>query len=147
MTEQENSLFPTEVAEQPKAEPIAAPAVEAEKPVEATPTPTASQKQPGADRTLGEAAAEIGVATHVLRFWETKFTQLTPLRRGNRRFYRPADMEVLHQIQDLLKDEGMTIAGAGAKLKGDKKSNKASISSAYQAELLAELKALRSELI
>lgn len=64
-------------------------------------------------RTISEASDEIGVPQHVLRFWETRFTQLQPLKRGgNRRYYRPADMELLRTIRALLHDQGLTIRGA-----------------------------------
>lgn len=72
-----------------------------------------SGKAEGAFRTISEAADEIGVPAHVLRFWETRFAQLQPLKRaGGRRFYRPADMELLRRIKGLLQDQGMTIRGA-----------------------------------
>lgn len=71
------------------------------------------EKSPEAYKTISEAAEELGVEQHVLRFWETKFTQIKPLkRRGGRRFYRPEDMEVLHRIRALLKQQGFTIKGA-----------------------------------
>jgi DNA-binding transcriptional MerR regulator len=70
-------------------------------------------KGPHAFRTIGEAAEELGVAPHVLRFWEGKFRTLQPLKRaGNRRYYRPVDMELLRQIKYLLHEEGFTIKGA-----------------------------------
>ena len=70
-------------------------------------------KGPNAFRTIGEAAEELGVAPHVLRFWEGKFRALRPLKRaGNRRYYRPTDMELLRRIKSLLHDEGFTIKGA-----------------------------------
>jgi DNA-binding transcriptional MerR regulator len=69
-------------------------------------------KGPDAFRTISEAAAEIGVAQHVLRFWETKFSFIRPMKRaGGRRFYRPHDLLVLGGIRRLLHDEGYTIAG------------------------------------
>ncbi len=72
-----------------------------------------AQKSPDAFKTISEAATELGVEQHVLRFWETKFPQIKPLkRRGGRRFYRPEDMEVLHRIHDLLYTHGFTIKGA-----------------------------------
>lgn len=72
-----------------------------------------TEKSPEAFKTISEAAEEIGVEQHVLRFWETKFTQIKPLkRRGGRRFYRPEDMEVLHTIRNLLYKQGFTIQGA-----------------------------------
>lgn len=71
------------------------------------------EKSPEAYKTISEAAEELGVEQHVLRFWETKFTQIKPLkRRGGRRFYRPEDMDALHQIRSLLKEKGFTIKGA-----------------------------------
>ncbi len=64
-------------------------------------------------RTISEVAEELGVAPHVLRFWESKFTQVRPLKRGGgRRYYRPEDVEVLRQIRVLLYDQGYTIKGA-----------------------------------
>lgn len=71
------------------------------------------EKSPEAFKTISEAAEELGVEQHVLRFWETKFTQIKPLkRRGGRRYYRPEDMEILHRIQHLLYKQGFTIKGA-----------------------------------
>lgn len=78
-----------------------------------------SDKSDSAFRTISEAADEIGVPAHVLRFWETRFTQLQPLKRaGGRRYYRPADMALLRQIKALLHDGGMTIRGAQLALAG-----------------------------
>jgi DNA-binding transcriptional MerR regulator len=69
-------------------------------------------KGPEAFRTISEAADEIGVAQHVLRFWETKFSFIRPMKRaGGRRFYRPHDLLILGGIRRLLHDEGYTIAG------------------------------------
>jgi DNA-binding transcriptional MerR regulator len=69
-------------------------------------------KGPEAFRTISEAASEIGVAQHVLRFWETKFSFIRPMKRaGGRRFYRPHDLLVLSGVRRLLHDEGYTIAG------------------------------------
>ncbi|MDQ8030058.1 MAG: MerR family transcriptional regulator [Brevundimonas sp.] len=69
-------------------------------------------KSPNAFRTISEAADEIGAPQHVLRFWETKFTFVAPLKRaGGRRFYRPQDLVVLKAVKRLLHDEGMTIKG------------------------------------
>jgi DNA-binding transcriptional MerR regulator len=71
------------------------------------------QKSPNALRTISEAAEMLDVPQHVLRFWETKFSQVKPLKRnGGRRFYRPADIEVLQQIKTLLYRQGYTIKGA-----------------------------------
>ena len=69
-------------------------------------------KSPNAFRTISEAATEVGAPQHVLRFWETKFTFLTPLKRaGGRRFYRPQDVVLLKAVKRLLHEEGLTIKG------------------------------------
>lgn len=69
-------------------------------------------KGPDAFRTISEAATEVGVPQHVLRFWETKFSFIRPMKRaGGRRFYRPQDLLVLRGVRRLLHDEGYTIMG------------------------------------
>ena len=69
-------------------------------------------KGPDAFRTISEAADEIGVPQHVLRFWETKFSFVQPMKRaGGRRFYRPQDIAVLKGVRRLLHEEGFTIKG------------------------------------
>jgi DNA-binding transcriptional MerR regulator len=71
------------------------------------------QKSQAAFRTISEVADELDVAQHVLRFWESKFPQVRPLKRGGgRRYYRPEDIELLRQIRSLLYEEGYTIRGA-----------------------------------
>ena len=75
-------------------------------------------KGPDAYRTIGEASKEVGVEPYVLRFWETKFSQLRPVKRsGGRRFYRPSDIDKLKVIKSLLYDNGLTIKGAVEQLK------------------------------
>tara|TARA_Y100000996_G_scaffold183602_1_gene143608 strand:+ start:382 stop:738 length:357 start_codon:yes stop_codon:yes gene_type:complete len=75
-------------------------------------------KGPDAYRTIGEASKEVGVEPYVLRFWETKFSQLRPVKRsGGRRFYRPSDIDKLRVIKSLLYDNGLTIRGAVDQLK------------------------------
>ena len=70
------------------------------------------EKAPDAFRTIGELSAELGVAQHILRYWETKFPQLRPLQRaGNRRYYRPADVALAKRIHRLLSEEGYTVKG------------------------------------
>lgn len=67
-------------------------------------------KGPDAFRTISEAADEVGVAQHVLRFWESKLTFIRPMKRaGGRRFYRPGDIQVLVDVRRLLHAEGYTI--------------------------------------
>ena len=69
-------------------------------------------KGPEAFRTISEAADELNVPQHVLRFWETKFSFIRPMKRaGGRRFYRPQDLAVLKGVRRLLHDEGYTIKG------------------------------------
>lgn len=71
-----------------------------------------SEKSSGAFRTIGEVAEELDVQQHVLRFWETKFSYIRPLKRGGgRRYYRPEDVELLRSIYKLLYTEGYTIKG------------------------------------
>jgi DNA-binding transcriptional MerR regulator len=79
-------------------------------------------KSAAAFRTISEVAGELDVAQHVLRFWESKFPQVRPLKRGGgRRYYRPEDVELLRQIRSLLYEEGYTIKGAQKLLKGHKR--------------------------
>ena len=74
---------------------------------------TRSGKSQAAFRTISEVADELDVAQHVLRFWESKFPQVRPLKRGGgRRYYRPEDIDLLRDIRSLLYDEGYTIKGA-----------------------------------
>ena len=69
-------------------------------------------KSPAAFRTTGEVAAELDLPPHVLRFWESKFAQLKPLKRGGgRRYYRPEDLDLLRTIRRWLYQEGYTIRG------------------------------------
>jgi DNA-binding transcriptional MerR regulator len=69
-------------------------------------------KGPQAFRTISEAADELGVPQHVLRFWETRFSFIRPMKRaGGRRFYRPQDLLVLRGVQTLLHQDGYTIKG------------------------------------
>lgn|GEM_PF-281204 len=69
-------------------------------------------KGPEAFRTISEVAAELDLPQHVLRFWETKFAQVKPIKRaGGRRYYRPGDIELLRGIRSLLYGEGYTIRG------------------------------------
>jgi DNA-binding transcriptional MerR regulator len=77
-------------------------------------------KSPDAFRTISEAATELRVPQHVLRFWETKFTQIRPMKRaGGRRYYRPADLDILKGIRVLLYEEGYTIRGVQRIFKED----------------------------
>ena len=69
-------------------------------------------KGPDAFRTISEAADELGVPQHVLRFWETKFSFIRPMKRaGGRRLYRPQDIAVLNGVRALLYENGYTLKG------------------------------------
>lgn len=75
-------------------------------------------KSATAFRTISEVSTDLDVPQHVLRFWETKFPQIRPLKRGGgRRYYRPEDVELLRRIQRLLYGEGYTIKGVQRLLK------------------------------
>src|SRR5471032_1429931 len=70
------------------------------------------KKAPNAFRTISEVADDLHIPQHVLRFWETKFPQVKPLKRGGgRRYYRPDDIALLRRISDLLYIQGYTIKG------------------------------------
>ncbi|MET0240757.1 MAG: MerR family transcriptional regulator [Sphingobium sp.] len=76
------------------------------------------EKADGAFLTIGELARELGVAQHILRYWESRFPQLRPLQRsGNRRYYRPQDVDIARRIHRLLNVEGFTLKGAAKALK------------------------------
>lgn len=71
-----------------------------------------SRKSAAAFRTISEVAAELDLPQHVLRFWESKFSQVRPMKRGGgRRYYRPEDVALLRHIRSLLHDDGYTIKG------------------------------------
>lgn len=75
-------------------------------------------KSPDAFRTISEVAEDLDLPQHVLRFWETRFTQIKPMKRGGgRRYYRPDDVDLLKGIRHLLYDEGYTIRGVQRILK------------------------------
>lgn len=76
-------------------------------------------KADGAFLTIGELARDLGVAQHILRYWESRFSQLKPLQRsGNRRYYRPTDVAVARRINQLLNEQGFTVRGAQRVLSG-----------------------------
>ena len=70
------------------------------------------EKRAGAYRTITEVAEDLGIPQHVLRFWETRFAQVRPVKRaGGRRYYRPDDIEILKGVRSLLHGQGYTIKG------------------------------------
>lgn len=82
------------------------------------------KKSVNAFRTIGEVSNELGVPPHVLRFWESKFSQIKPhKRRGGHRYYRPTDITLIREVKALLYDKGFTIKGAQKHLKTTKKSD------------------------
>lgn len=104
--------------------------------VQTTPVSEAEElkKIGGAFRTISEVAADLGVQQHVLRFWETKFNQIRPMKRGGgRRYYRPEDVVLLKHIHTLLYSEGYTIKGAQKLLKGQSKGAIAAAQAATEA--------------
>ena len=110
-----------------------------------------NQKASDAFRTISEVADHLDIPPHVLRFWETKFSTLRPLKRsGGRRYYRPDDVALLERIRDLLYKEGFTIKGAQKHL-GTRQASGLAMSPPSQADsgladALSELKAARDAL-
>jgi len=110
-------------------------------------------KSAAAFRTISEVAEDLDVPQHVLRFWETKFSQVRPLKRGGgRRYYRPEDVELLRHIRDLLYTEGYTIKGVQRLLRESGGKAVVEEPSAGEGEGLTasqrkELKALKDELM
>jgi DNA-binding transcriptional MerR regulator len=91
-----------------------------------------ADKAPGAFKTIGELSQELGVAQHILRYWETRFPQLKPMQRaGNRRYYRPADVELARRINRLLNEEGYTVRGV-QKLLREKEAQVVEVASAVK---------------
>ena len=110
-----------------------------------------SQKASDAFRTISEVAEHLDIPPHVLRFWETKFTSLRPLKRsGGRRYYRPDDVALLERIRDLLYKEGFTIKGAqkhiGNRQAGGMTMAPGNLATDGLAEAVATLKAARESL-
>ncbi len=84
------------------------------------------KKAGSAFKTIGEVSAELNLPPHVLRFWESKFSEIKPhKRRGGHRYYRPADIEVIKEVKSLLYERGYTIKGAQKYLKEIKKEQSA----------------------
>ncbi|WP_341199106.1 MerR family transcriptional regulator, partial [Lentibacter algarum] len=93
-------------------------------------------KSAEAFRTISEVAEWLDLPTHVLRFWESKFTQVKPVKRaGGRRYYRPNDMVLLGGIKKLLHDDGMTIKGAQKMLRDHGVKHISSLSQPLDGEL------------
>jgi DNA-binding transcriptional MerR regulator len=96
-----------------------------------------AEKAPGAFKTIGELSQQLGVAQHILRYWETKFPQLRPMQRaGNRRYYRPDDVELAKRIHRLLTEEGYTVRGV-QKLLRDKGAQAVEVATAVRENIPA----------
>ena len=123
-----------------------------------------AKKSPTALKTISEVAKELELPQHVLRFWESKFTKIRPLKRGGgRRYYRPEDLALLRKIKKLLHDDGYTIKGAQnlfqknamTKDSGDltinsaeqKQSSQGNINKSELQEVIEELKFIKSALV
>jgi DNA-binding transcriptional MerR regulator len=98
-------------------------------------------------RTIGELSGELGVAQHILRYWETRFPQLRPLQRaGNRRYYRPSDAALVRRIHRLLHNEGYTIKGV-QQLLAEGPAAPAPQAPRHDSALLARIEAVRALLM
>ena len=101
-------------------------------------------KAPDAFRTIGELSEELGVAQHILRYWETKFPQVKPLQRaGGRRYYRPEDVDLLRRIHHLLSQQGYTVRGVQQLLRGKEPLPEPPV---IEEDLLGALKRVRADL-
>ena len=99
-------------------------------------------KSPDAFRTISEVAEWLGIQAHVLRFWESKFTQVKPIKRaGGRRYYRPTDMALLGGIKKLLHDDGLTIKGVQKILREEGMSHVSALSPPLDDEAEVEITA------
>lgn len=97
-------------------------------------------KSADAFRTISEVAEWLDLPTHVLRFWESKFSQIKPVKRaGGRRYYRPRDMQLIGGLKKLLHDDGMTIRGAQKLLKENGVQHVIDLSPPLEAGLEAEI--------
>jgi DNA-binding transcriptional MerR regulator len=106
------------------------------------------EKSESAFRTIGELSAELGVPQHILRYWETRFSQLRPLTRaGNRRYYRPEDVALARRIDAALNRDGYTIKGVQKLLAGEKSSPVSAVAApAAVGSVLADLMRIRGTL-
>jgi len=99
------------------------------------------EKSPDAFRNISEVSEQLNVPAHVLRFWETRFNQIKPIKRsGGRRYYRPDDIVLLQEIRNLLYSQGYTIKGAQQVLKGNKDALKNAPATSRKQEVIDLLK-------
>ena len=105
-------------------------------------------KSAAAFRTISEVSGELDVPQHVLRFWETKFSPVRPLKRGGgRRYYRPEDVDLLRRIRNLLYSEGYTIKGVQRLLREGQLKPATDTAAATPARATVDLEAVVDELI
>lgn len=107
-------------------------------------------KDSDALQTIGELSNHLGVAQHILRYWETRFPQLRPLKRaGSRRYYRPEDVALVERIHRLLNEDGYTIRGVQKVLAAKAAAPppaKRPVGTTMRSNLVSDLKALRTDL-
>ena len=97
------------------------------------------EKSPDAFRTISEVAEWLEIPTHVLRFWESRFSQIKPVKRaGGRRYYRPSDMRLIGGVKTLLHDQGMTIRGVQKVLREQGIKHVSSFAKALDSEVIDE---------
>lgn len=102
---------------------------------------TSASKAPSALRTIGEVAEELDIATHVLRFWESKFHQIKPQKRRGRRYYRPEDIQTITKIKELLYGQGYTIRGVQKYLVSSSKNRMVAANESFPQEAVPETQA------
>lgn len=96
---------------------------------------------------IGEVASRVGVPTHILRYWETRFPQLRPLQRsGKRRYYRAEDVALVERIHHLLNSEGFTVEGARKALASEGSDAPLAVAAPHYGVGVSALKALRQRL-
>lgn len=110
-------------------------------------------KEPDALRTIGEVTRLLGVRQHVLRYWEGQFKSLQPIKRsGNRRYYRPQDVELIAEIDRLVHREGYTLRGARLAIEARDETRASqpavenSVTANPSADLVQDLRAIRDRL-
>ncbi len=97
-------------------------------------------KSPDAFRSIGEVSRLVGVAPHVLRYWESQFPQLAPVKRADgRRYYRPDDLRLVAGLCQVMREEGLSIRGAQRLISGDRGAGLRQIGAARLGETLAEI--------
>lgn len=95
-------------------------------------------KSPDAFRSIGEVSRLVGVAPHVLRYWETQFSQLSPVKRGDgRRYYRPDDVRLVAGLCQVMREEGLSIRGAKRLITSDRGASVRRIGASRLGELLS----------